>query len=207
MKNLLRPRVVVADRPTVPARFAALLAVLLVALAGIAASPAHAANGERVGNGSLPQTKAVSDSLTYDSFSSFNCSQTGFFANAVAHMDISGHVFIDGQTYLNGVPYDTYFEDLLFGPDTFPTDFSRNFTPPPPANSTYTFVFRSRVRQDDRQVGVSTTTITCANGAFSAVNDWESAAAAVPAGDPATWAALGALLAAAAALRLRARRA
>jgi len=207
LKNLQRPRAAAADRPTVPARIAALLALLAVALATVAAAPALAQDGGRVGGASLPHAKVSGESLTYDSFSNFTCSQTGFTTDAVAHMDIVGHVFIAGQTFLNGVPYDTYSADLLTGPDTFPTIFSRTFTPPPPASSTYTFAFRSRVRQDDRFVGFSVTTITCANGAFSAVNAFEPAPPPIPAGTPAGWAALALLLAAAAALRLRPRRA
>jgi hypothetical protein len=207
LKRLHRPRIAAADRPAVPARFAALLAAALVALAGIGAAPAHAQNGGRIDGTSLPHVKAYGESLTYDTFSNFDCSQGSFTTDAIAHMDIAGHVFIDGQSYLNGVPYDTYTADLLTGPDTFPTTFSRVFSPPPPASSTYEFIFRSRVRQDDRFVGWSVTTITCTNGALSAVNAFAPNEPPIPAGTPAGWAALALLLAAAAARRLRPRRA
>jgi hypothetical protein len=207
LKNSQSPRVGVADRSTVPARFAAFLAAALLALAGIGAAPAHAQSGGRTGGASLPHVKAFGESLTYDSFSNFNCSQGGFTTDAIAHMDIAGHVLIDGQSYLNGQPYDTYSADLLTGPDTFPTVFSRTFTPPPPGSSTYEFVFRSRVRQDDRFVGWSVTTITCNAGALSAANVFAPADNPIPAGTPAGLAALALLLAAAAALRLRPRRA
>ena len=208
LKNLQRPRVAAADRPTVPARIATLLATLLVSLATLAAAPALAQDGGRIGGASLPHTKVFGESLTYDTFTNFTCSQTGFTTDAVAHMDIAGHVFIDGQSFLNGLPYDTYTADLLNGPDTFPTVFSRVFTPPPPASAIYTFEFRSRVRQDDRFVGWSITTITCGSGGtFNAVNTFDPADVPIPAGTPAGWAALALLLAAAAALRLRPRRA
>jgi hypothetical protein len=208
LKRLHSPRVAAADRPTVPARIAHLLAIALLVLGALAASSARAQDGGRIGGASLPHVKAFGESLTYDTFSNFNCSQSGFTTDAVAHMDITGHVFLDGQSFLNGQPYDTYTEDLLTGPDTFPTVFSRVFTPPPPASSIYTFEFRSRVRQDERFVGLSVTTITCGtNGAFSAVNTFQPNLPPIPAGTPAGWAALALLLAAVAARRLRPRRA
>ena len=179
-------------------------------LAAILASPAHAQNGGRAGGGSLPGTKADGESLTYTDFSAFNCSQTGFTADAVAHLDIAGHIFIDGTTSLNGKPYDTYADDLAFGPDTFNTKFFRPRLNDPPfdaGSSTYTFEFVSRVRRDDEFLGYSVTTITCAGGAFSAVNAWQPAAPPIPTGHPVGWAALALLLAAAAAARLSPRRA
>jgi len=207
LKRLHSPRIAAADRSTVPARIAAILATALLVLGAVAASPAHAENGGRIGGASLPHVKAFGESLTYDTFTNTNCSQAGFTTDAVAHMDVNGHVFLDGQSFLNGQPYDTYAEDLLTGPDTFPTTFSRVFSPPPPASSTYEFVFRSRVRQDDRFVGWSVTTITCSAGVFSAINVFQPNLPPIPAGTPAGWAVLALLLAAAAARRLRPRRA
>ena len=209
MMNSLRPRAAVADRTTVPHRLAALLATALLLLGLFAALPALAQNGGRGGSPSLPQSKAVGESLTYDTFTAFNCSQSGFTTSTVVHLNITGQVFVEGTTSLDGTPYDTYTADLGIGPDTFVSSqgFARIFSPPPPTSSTYTFVFRSRAIRDGTTVGTSVTTITCANGVFSAVNAWEPAGAAIPAGTPAAWAALALLLAAAAAARLRSRRA
>ena len=172
-------------------------------------APAWAASGGRIGAGSLPHAKAVGESLTYDSFSNFSCSQAGFTTDAIARMDIAGHVLVQGSTRLNGVPYDTYFDDLETGPDTFPTEFFRPRVGDPPfdaGSNSYTFAFSSRVTVDGRTVGTSVTTITCTAGAFSAFNEWIPGPEPVPAGHPAAWAALALLLAAAAARRLAARR-
>ena len=207
--NSLRPRAAIADRTTVPHRLAALLATALLVLGVFATLPALAQNGARGGSPSLPQTKAASESLTYDTFTTFNCSQSGFTTSTVVHLDITGPVIVEGTTTLDGAPYDTYTADLGIGPDTFVSSdgFGRVFTPPPPTSSTYTFVFRSRAIRDGTTVGTSVTTIACANGVFSAVNAWEPAGTPIPAGTPAAWAALALLLAAAAAARLRSRRA
>jgi hypothetical protein len=207
--NSHRPRAAVADRTTVPHRLAALLATALLVLGVFATPPALAQNGGRDGGPSLPQGKLLGESLTYDSFTAFNCSQSGFTTSTVVHLDIAGHVFVEGTTFLDGAPYDTYTADLGFGPDTFVSSdgFGRVFSPPPPTSSTYTFVFRSRAIRDGVAIGTSVTTITCANGVFSAVNAWEPAGTPIPAGTPAAWAALALLLAAAAAARLRSRRA
>ena len=187
----------------------AALAAALLAVGAFAAVPALAQNGGRSGGPSLPHVKAAGESLTYDTFTTSNCSQSGFTTSTVVHLDIAGHVFVEGTTFLDGAPYDTYTADLGLGPDTFVSSdgFGRNFTPPPPASSTYTFVFRSRALRDGEIVGTSVTTITCTNNVFAAINVWEGPGTPIPAGDPAAWAALALLLAAAAAARLRTRRA
>lgn len=180
----------------------------ILALAGALPATASPASGERIGGPSIPVVKALTNALTYDNFTNFNCSQSAFFTNATAHLDIQGDVVLSGTTTLDGVQYDTYA--LLVspgGPDSFQTEFSRNFSPPPPASSTYTFVFNSHVLQGGRRLGVSQTTITCANGAFSAVNVWFPGDEPIPAGGPAGWAALALLLAATAAAHLARRRA
>jgi hypothetical protein len=188
---------------------AALLATALLVLAVFAAMPALAQNGGRGGSPSLPHAKATGESLTYDTFTAFNCSQTGFTTGATVHLNITGHVLVSGTTFLDGVFYDTFTSDLEIGPDTFVSSegFARTFTPPPPVNSTYTFVFRSRAIREGEFVGTSVTTITCTNGAFAAVNAWEPEGTPIPAGTPAAWMTLALLLAAAGALRLRTRRA
>jgi len=207
--NSLRPRAAVADRTTVPHRLAALLATALLLLGVFVTLPALAQSGGRAGSPSLPHSKAAGESLTYDTFTTFNCSQSGFTTSTVVHLDIAGHVFVEGTTTLDGAPYDTFSNDLGIGPDTFVSSqgFARIFSPPPPTSSTYTFVFRSRAIRDGTTVGTSVTTITCANGVFSAVNAWEPLTSSIPAGTPAAWAVLALLLAAAAAARLRSRRA
>lgn len=186
----------------------ALVGAALVAL--FLALPAHAGQGGSGGllGSSSPGSKYANDgeSLTYDSFSGFNCSQGAFFTSAIGHLDIKGPVIVEGRTLLDGKPFDTYTLDLGTGPATFPTDFSRTFTSPAPSSSTYKFVFDSRAMQGKRQVGRSVTTIVCQNGALSAANVWTTLEP-VPAGHPATWAALALLLAGAGWVRLRARRA
>ena len=187
----------------------ALAGAVLVALALALALPAHAAQGGSGGllGSSAPEAKDASqgESLTYDSFTGFNCSQSGFFTSAVGHLTIRGAVTVEGRTFLDGKPYDTYTLDLGTGPATFPTDFSRTFASPPPS-STYQFVFDSRALAGKRQVGRSVTTIVCQNGVLSAANVWTTPEP-VPAGHPAAGAALALLLAGAAWARLRARRA
>ena len=188
----------------------ALAGAVLVALALALALPAHAAHGGSGGllGSSAPEAKDASqgESLTYDSFTGFNCSQGAFFTSAVGHLDIKGPVTVEGRTFLDGNAFDTYALDLGTGPATFPTDFSRTFTSPAPSSSTYRFVFDSRAMQGKRLVGRSITTIVCQNGALSASNVWTTLEP-VPAGHPATWIALALLLAGAGGVRLRARRA
>lgn len=200
----------VLDDATSRARAIAASAALLLVLAiAFVARPAFGASGEPIGGPSLPHVKADGQSLTYDTFTGSSCSQAGFTTSTVAHLDIAGQVQVDGQTFLNGVPYDTYAY-IDNGPDTYVTDFLRPRPTDPPfgaSSSTYTFVFQSRVRRDATFLGQSITTITCANGVFSAVNQWVSNAQPIPAGEPAGWAALALLLAALAAKRLAARRA
>lgn len=176
-------------------------------LAVAVALPAAAQGGSGgLAGPATPSGKASSESLTYDSFTGFDCSQSGFFTAAIGHLDIVGPVNIDGTTLLDGHRYDSYSLDLGTGPATFPTDFSRTFSPPPPASSTYTFVFFSTVRQGAREVGRSVTTIRCTAGAFSATNAWLPPLQPIPAGHPAAWATLALLLAAAGLARLRAGR-
>ena len=154
-----------------------------------------------------PGAKAASESLTYDSFTASSCSQGGFTTLAIGRMNIVGPVVIDGRTTLDGVNYDSYLLDLNTGPATFDTSFDRTFAPPPPASSTYTFVFDSTARQGARELGRSVTTIRCTNGAFSAINVWIPRAEPIPTGHPGAWVALTLLLAAAGLARLRAGRA
>ena len=214
LKILLRPPVAAAGRSSVPAGnvapprdgVARTLLALALALASLLPAVALAASGERTGP-SVPALKALGDSLTYDDFTNFNCSQLGFVAKATAHLDIAGPIHISGVTTLDGVFYDAYSLDDPGGPDQFETEFSRDFTPPPPGSATYTFVFRSNVFQNGQRLGISQTTITCANSVFSAVNVWLAAGEPIPAGQPAGWAALALVLAAAAAVRLAPRRA
>lgn len=214
MKNLLRPLLAAAGRSSVPAanvvsvraRLARGLVAGVLAVSATLPIAALAASGERTG-GSLPGAKASGESFTYDNFTNFNCSQAQFFTNATAHFNIVGDVVLDGVTKLDGTQYDTYSIPVTGGPDTFITNFSRNFTPPPPGSSTYTFVFRSTVLQGTRRIGISETTIVCTNGALSAQNIWIAGGEPIPAGGPASWAALALLLAAAAAVRLAPRRA
>ncbi len=185
----------------------ALAAAALIALA--LALPAQAGPG---GSGGLLDSPATGskdasegESLTYDSFTGFNCSQSGFFTSAIGRLTIKGAVTVEGRTFLDGKPYDTYTLDLRTGPATFPTDFSRTFASPPPS-STYQFVFDSQARAGKRQVGRSVTTIVCQNGVLSAANVWTTPEP-VPVGHPAAGAALALLLAGAGWARLRARRA
>ncbi|MBK7331345.1 MAG: hypothetical protein IPI87_02635 [Betaproteobacteria bacterium] len=154
-----------------------------------------------------PGAKAASESLTYDSFTASSCSQGGFTTLAIGRLNIVGPVVIDGRTTLDGANYDSYLLDLNTGPATFDTSFDRTFAPPPPASSTYTFVFDSTARQGTRELGRSVTTIRCTNGAFSAINVWIPRAEPIPTGHPGAWVALTLLLAAAGLARLRAGRA
>ena len=109
--NSLRPRAAVADRTTVPQRLAVLLATALLMLGVFATLPALAQNGGRGGSPSLPHSKLVGESLTYDNFNTFNCSQGGFQTGTTVHLDIVGHVFVEGTSFLDGAPYDTYTAD------------------------------------------------------------------------------------------------
>ena len=170
--------------------------------------PASAAGGSGGLSGpATPGAKAASESLTYDNFAQSGCSQAAFSTLAIGHLNIVGPVVVDGTTTLDGVIYDSYSLDLKTGPAIFDTSFDRAFTPPPPASSTYTFVFDSTARQGERQVGRSVTTIHCANGAFSASNVWIPWAEPIPTGHPGAWGALALLLTAAGLARLRAGRA
>lgn len=182
----------------------------LLALALALALPAQAGQGGSGGLLGSPATgskdASEGESLTYDSFTGFNCSQSGFFTSAVGHLTIRGAVTVEGRTFLDGKPYDTYTLDLRTGPATFPTDFSRTFASSPPSSSTYRFVFDSQALAGKRKVGRSVTTIVCQNGVLSAANVWTTPEP-VPAGHPATGAALALLLAGAGWARLRARRA
>ncbi len=172
------------------------------------ALPAVAAGGSGgISGPATPGAKVASESLTYDNFTTSGCSQAGFSTLALGHLNIVGPVVIDGTTSLDGVSYDSYSLDLNTGPATFDTSFDRTFAPPPPGSSTYTFVFDSKASQGTREVGRSVTTISCANGAFSAVNVWIPRAEPIPTGHPGAWVALALLLTAAGLARLRALRA
>jgi hypothetical protein len=189
-----------------PRAWAGTIAAGLIALA--VALPAVAAGGSGgLSSTATPGAKAASESLTYDNFAQSGCSQAGFFTLAIAHLNIVGPVVIDGTTTLDGMIYDSYSHDLGTGPATFDTIFDRAFAPPPPGSSTYTFVFDSKARQGSREVGRSVTTISCANGAFSAFNVWIPWAEPVPTGHPGAWVALALLLTATGIARLRAGRA
>lgn len=181
-----------------------LLAALAVALAPLGA---HGASGERLAAGT-GGVKADGESLRYDGFSGFNCSQSSFTVDALAHLNIAGPVSIEGTSSLGGVPYDSYFADLGTGPDTFPTNFGRDFTaqgkPPGPLTPVYEFVFNSIAKTGNRVVGRSVTTIRCTNGALSASNRFISAEPEpIPVDSPAALLVLGLALAAAAGSSLR----
>lgn len=189
-----------------PRAWAGTIAAGLIALA--VALPAVAAGGSGgISGPATPGAKAASESLTYDNFTTSGCSQAGFSTLALGHLNIVGPVVVDGTTTLDGVNYDSYSLDLNTGPATFDTSFDRAFAPPPPGSATYTFVFDSTARQGSREVGRSVTTISCANGAFSAFNVWIPWAEPVPTGHPGAWVALALLLTAAGLARLRADRA
>ncbi|MFO1283995.1 MAG: hypothetical protein U1F51_16295 [Burkholderiales bacterium] len=184
--------------------FFGLLAALAVALTP---SVALAANGERLAAGT-GGAKADDESLRYDGFSGFNCSQSSFTVDALAHLNIAGPVSLEGTSTLGGVPYDSYFADLGTGPDTFPTNFGRDFTgsgkPPGPSTPVYEFVFNSIAKTGNRVVGRSVTTIRCTNGALSASNRFFSAEPeSIPVDSPAALLVLGLALALAARSRFR----
>jgi hypothetical protein len=207
---MFRPRGAAADPLPLATRVMALLAATMLAAWALLPAPAHAQSGGRTG-ASLPYAKALNESLTYDTFTNTSCSQAGFSTAAVAHLDIAGHIFVDGQTTLNGVPYDSYADDLQFGPDTFATTFFRPRVGDPAfgaTSSSYTFTFRSRVRRDQEFIGTSVTTFVCASGVpVSVTNEWVPAVPPIPAGHPLAWAALALILAASAARKLALRRA
>ncbi|MEO8485179.1 MAG: hypothetical protein ABI585_02470 [Betaproteobacteria bacterium] len=174
----------------------------------LAFGAAAQSSGGRAGP-SLGAPKIDLGELTYDSFSGFNCTQLGFFTDAVAHLTISGPVRFEGIGTLDGVAHDSYAENLGNGPDTFPSDFSRNFTlvPPAPSSSTYTYVYDSTVFRANLPVGRSVTTIRCNDGAFSASNVWIGEGEPIPATGGAAAFALAFLLLATALARLRPARA
>ncbi len=182
----------------------ALVGGLLALLVALTASAQGGSGG--LAGPAPPSAKAASESLTYDNFSGGSCSQGGFVTGAVGHLGIAGAVIVEGATFLDGKPYDTYTLDLGVGPATFGTEFFRTFSPPPPPSHTYRFVYSSSVRQGDREFGRSITTIDCTNGTLSASNAWVPRPEPVPAGSPAAWAALALLLLAAGHARLRAGR-
>ena len=177
-------------------------------LAFALALPASAAGGSGgIFGPATSGAKATSESLTYDSFTDSSCSQGAFSTLAIGHLNIVGPVVVDGTTTLDGAIFDSYSLDLKTGPATFDTTFDRTFAPPPPASSTFTFVFDSTARQGAREVGRSVTTIRCANGAFSATNVWIARVEPIPTGLPGAWVALALMLTAAGLARLRAVRA
>jgi len=198
-----------ADAPPPSSRPRAWAGTIAAGLFTLAiALPAAAAGGSGgISGPASPGAKAASESLTYDSFAASGCSQAGFSTLAIGRLNIVGPVVVDGTTTLDGVNFDNYSLDLKTGPAVFDTSFDRAFAPPPPASSTYTFVFDSRARQGERQVGRSVTTIHCANGAFSAFNVWIPSAEPIPTGHPGAWGALAFLLMAAGLARLRTGRA
>lgn len=159
------------------------IASILVAAFGIViAGSAFAVNssGQPTGaTSAIPVTGAYNTpALTYNSFSG-TCSQAAFFTTATGVDNANGTIDISQHNTLNGVAFDTASFSLGTGPFTFPTSFGRTFTPPPPASSTYTFVFNSDVFQAGNFLGTSITTITCTGGVFSATNTFV-AAGAVP---------------------------
>jgi hypothetical protein len=195
-----------AGRISRPSRRLRALALAAWLASLCAASPAFSAGASGDRGIPSPAGKALANSLTYDNFAGA-CAIDAFSTIAKGHLSIAGAVVADGSTQLNGVLFDLYTLSLGSGPATFDTTFDRVFTPPPPSSLTYTFVFTTSVRQGGRELGRSITTISCAAGIFSATNVWESFPEPVPAGDPASWALLASLLAAAAGLRIARRRA
>jgi hypothetical protein len=162
--------------------FRNIASILVAAFGLVIAGSAIAANssGQPTGaTSSIPVTGAFNTpALTYNSFSG-TCSQAAFSLNATAVQAANGTIDITGNTTLNGLAFDTFAFQLTNGPQTFATTFARTFTPPPPASSTYTFVFNSGVRQAGNFLGTSVTTITCTGGVISATNNFV-AAGAVP---------------------------
>ena len=195
-----------SPRDARPRRWLGAVVAGLLAVVVSMPAPAQGGNGGREGPSASPGAKASGESLTYDGFSGFRCNEPEFSTSAMAHLDIVGPVKIDGGTTLNGIPYDTYSEDLGTGPDTFPTKFDRIFGAPL-GSANYTFVFRSSVIQGSRYVGLTITTIVCTGGALSATSAWHPAPEPIPAGDGATWAVLALLLAGVGLARLARRRA
>ena len=179
--------------------------VLVVGLLGGAwPAPVLAAGTSGDRSGGAPTQKADGETLTYDGFIGFNCSPNGFFTSATGHLNINGAVTVDGKSFLDGKLFDTYSLDLGTGPATFPTSFDRTF--PTPAKSSYKFVFDSTVRRGKQTIGTSITAISCDVGNFAAVNAFVTPTD-IPAGTPATLAALSLALAALGALALSRRRA
>ncbi|MBN8477863.1 MAG: hypothetical protein J0L91_02745 [Burkholderiales bacterium] len=185
----------------------------MVVGAATAAPLSHAArpaSGERVSAPVATPTQFKADeeeSLRYDSFSAFNCSADSFTVDAVAHLNVHGTVSIEGTTTLNGVPYDSYFADLGEGPDSFATNFGRDFTgqgkPLPPASASYTFVFNTVVKTPTKHIGRTVTKIRCTNGALEASSAFSpDQPYSVPVGGPGAIVALGLALAALAGSRL-----
>jgi hypothetical protein len=213
LEYILRSPVAAAiDRPRHaglrrPRRFVAVVVVLFAAFL-VAGSPvAQAMNGGRAGTGAglPPVAKATPPSLRYSNFlvGAATCGTAGFSVDATVSTDIVGLFSQSGRTLLDGVQFDTYTLPDDTGPFVDDTNFSRSFSPPPPASSTWEFVYLTTIVQGGRQLGVSRTTIRCTSGILSASSQWIPAYAEVPVGTPAGLAWLAALLALAAFARLR----
>lgn len=184
-----------------------LLAAGLFVLGGLVAPIAAAGSGERVSAATSGTAKDEDDSLRYDSFSAFNCSASSFTVDAIAHLNVHGPASIEGTTTLNGVPYDSYFADLGTGPDSFTTNFGRDFAlpgkPPGPGTSTYTFQFNTLVKSGTRHIGRTVTRIRCTDGALLAASEFTpDQPYSVPVGGPGAIAGLGLAIALVAAARL-----
>lgn len=181
-----------------------------LAAAAVVAWPCAAAaqSGERAGTGPTVDVKSSYAALRYFDFQlgAATCSQGGFSVDATVSTDIVGPFQQSGRTTLDGAPYDTYTLKDDTGPFVDSTNFSRTFAPPPPASSSYEFVFLTTVVQNGAQLGVSRTRIVCEGGVLAASNQWIAAYTPIPVGTPAGVALLAAGLALAGVARLRARR-
>lgn len=165
---------------------------------------AIASSGQRSGPSIVPLPKADAGSVTYSDFFGGSCNDAGFSVQATARITLNGPYQIQGRTTLDGTPFDTY-NDVDVGPDQFPVTFVRTFTPPPPATSTYEFVFHSDFLQNGTLVGRTLTTVRCQATVLQASSRWSPAHAEVPVGGPAVLAGLAAALAFAGYARLRTR--
>jgi len=179
--------------------------LLVTAFVGVASFLAFAAapgSGGPSGASTSAIAPAALGTLTYSGFAG-TCSAAGFATSAVTGATTFPFaVAVNAATTLNGAAYDTYTLSLA-SPFVFPSFFRETFAAPL-ASNTYTFVFALTVTMNGLPQGVSTTTINCTAGTFSATNVWQAAVApVVPATSPAALWALGLLLAAAAVWRLR----
>jgi hypothetical protein len=159
--------------------FRNIASILIAAFGLVIAGSALAVNnsGQPTGAGSATHITGAynTPALTYNSFTGGTCSQTAFFVDATGVDNTNGTANVFVTETLNGLPFSSGSFQLTNGPFTFPTSFGTTFTPPPPASSTYTFVFTSAVSQAGNFLGNSITTVTCTGGVLSATNTFVAA--------------------------------